>query len=241
MPQHTPDSDLVPSALAELGRIVYAQRELPSILEEISDVTLRAVSGSEAVSITLIEGDRATTASSTSDLALRLDERQYEYDEGPCLDAARGGEIMHVPDMASEQRYPEYAPRALELGIQSSVSVPLPVQQAVIGALNIYATRPHAFDPVAVEAASRFGSYAAVALANARLYARTAQMAREMHEALASRAIIDQAKGILMALHGGTAEQAFSRIVRESQRRNIKVREIAADIVRRAQTPRSTD
>ncbi len=223
----------VQRALGELAKIIYAQDALPSILQAISELALSTVAGAEAVSITLIEAERPTTAVYTSALALQLDERQYERDYGPCLDAARGGEVMHIADMKREQRWPQYAREALALGAHSSVSVPLPVQQAVIGALNVYATRPDAFDDEAIEAANNFGSYAAVALANARLYASTARLAEEMRQALASRAVIDQAKGILMAVHGETAEEAFSRIVRESQRRNIKVREIAEDIVRR--------
>lgn len=199
------------------------------------------MAGSDAVSVTLIENDTASTVSWTSSLALRLDEEQYETDSGPCLDAARSGEVRHIADMSVEPLYLDYTPKALDLGVHSSVSVPLPVQQAVMGALNIYATTPHAFEASAIKTATRFSGFAAVALANARLYARTAKLANQMHEALASRAIFDQAKGILMALHGGTAEQAFSRMVRESQRRNIKVREIAADIVRRAQTESPTN
>lgn len=223
----------VQHALGKLATIIYAKEGLPSTLQAISELALSTVAGAEAVSITLIEAEQPSTAVYTSSLALLLDERQYAHDYGPCLDAARGGEVMHIADMAQEQRWPQYAQEALAVGARSSVSVPLPVQQALIGALNVYATRANAFDGEAIEAANSFGSYAAVALANARQFDSAARLAEEMRQALASRAAIDQAKGILMALHGGTAEEAFGRIVRESQRRNIKVREIAEDIVRR--------
>ena len=133
--------------------------------------------------------------------------------------------------MAAETRWPGFARRALDAGIRSSVSVPLPLQQAVTGALNIYAAQPAAFDQDAIELARTFAGYAAVAIANAHLYQSTATLAEHMRRAMETRAVIEQAKGILIAQRHCTPEQAFELLTRLSQATHRKLRDCAADLV----------
>ena len=137
-----PERSEMPAAtalvLAELGRIVLADTPLDQMLTRVVELARDAVPPATDVSVTLLVNDRPTTAAFTSDRALDLDERQYEQGYGPCLDAARGGEVMIIDDMATESRWPEYAPIALGRGIGSSVSVALPVQEHIVGALNVY-------------------------------------------------------------------------------------------------------
>jgi GAF domain-containing protein len=222
-------------AFAELGRINLAETDLQQVLARVSELAKQTIPGAAEVSVSLVQGGRARTAAFTGELALHLDERQYERGYGPCLAAAAGAETVLIPDMASEDRWPEYTPEAQRHGAQSSVSVGLPVQDAVSGALNVYGTEPKAFDHDAVELARTFAGYAAVALANAHLYSSTAALAQQMQEAMDSRATIEQAKGILVAQRGCTPEAAFDILVRGSQAANRKLRDIAADIVRGAQ------
>jgi len=223
------------AAFAELGRINLAENDLQQVLTKVSDLAKRTIPGATEVSVTLLRGDRATTAAYTGDLALHLDEQQYQRGYGPCLDAAHAGGTVHIADMTTESRWPDYTPRAVEHGAHSSLSVCLPVQQAVTGALNIYAVASNAFDEEALTLAQTFAGYAAVAVANAHLYATTAALAEQMQEAMASRAIIEQAKGILIAQVHCTPEQAFDLLTRQSQHTNRKLREIAQAIVDAAQ------
>ncbi|MFG1928907.1 GAF and ANTAR domain-containing protein [Cryptosporangium sp. NPDC048952] len=223
-------------ALAEVGRIVLADRTLDEVLEQVALLARKAIAGASEVSVTLVVRDRPTTAAFTGPLALELDERQYAAGFGPCLDAARGGEMMVIADMATEARWPRYCPAALERGARSSLSVPLPVQEHVVGALNIYGGVPDAFPAESVRAGVLFASYAAVAVANAHLYATTAELAEGMRQAMTSRAVIEQAKGILMAQRGCSAEEAFGQLTRVSQHANRKLREVAADLVARVQS-----
>ena len=232
------EAGLPPSAaagLAELGRIVLADTSLEQVLERVATLARSVVPGVMEASVTLVVGDRPGTPAFTGPLALDLDEGQYESGFGPCLDAARGGEVMVVEDMASETRWPDYCPKALALGVRSALSVPLPVQEHVVGALNLYGDAPNAYASEAVELAVVFASYAAVAVANAHLYAETADLAEGMRQAMASRAMIEQAKGILMAQHRCSADEAFSLLTTMSQRMNRKLRDVAAGLVSRAQ------
>jgi GAF domain-containing protein len=221
-------------AFAELGRIELATTDLQEVLSRVSILAKRTIPGAAEVSVSLLQGKEATTAAFTGPLALHLDEKQYEVGHGPCLDAGRGGETLVIDDMESEDRWPDYTPRAVEQGALSSVSVGLPVQQAVTGALNIYGSRPIAFDQEAIQVAETFASYAAVALANAHLYQSTATLATQMQEAMASRAVIEQAKGIVAAQEKCTTEDAFVFISKRSQRTNRKLRDVAAEIVSEA-------
>jgi GAF domain-containing protein len=118
----------------------------------------------------LVESDRASTVAFAGQVALDLDETQYQDGFGPCLEVARSSGTVTVRDMAAEARWPAFARRALAVGVHSSLSVALPLQEAVLGALNIYATQPAIFDQDAIETARTFPGYAAVAIANARLY-----------------------------------------------------------------------
>jgi GAF domain-containing protein len=133
--------------------------------------------------------------------------------------------------MAAETRWPGFARHALDVGIRSSVSVALPLQQAVTGALNIYATQPAAFDPNAVELAQTFAGYAAVAIANAHLYQTTATLAEHMRRAMETRAVIERAKGIIIAQQHCTPEQAFELLTRLSQTTHRKLRDCAVGLV----------
>src|SRR3954466_233182 len=127
-----------------LARVMFADREPSEILSEITGIARRAMPPVKAASITLIRGDEAFTAAYDGQMALDADELQYERGYGPCLDAGRAGQVFLVEDMATEQRWPDYARHAAAHGVGSSLSVPLPFQSATIGALNTYSTQPQA-------------------------------------------------------------------------------------------------
>jgi AmiR/NasT family two-component response regulator len=113
----------------------------------------------------------------------------------------------------------------------------MPVQERVTGALNLYATKPDAFDEEATLVAQTFAGYAAVALANAHLYDATATLAQHLQAAMANRSVIEQAKGIIMAERHCTPEEAFAILSKLSQDTNRKVREIATTLVAAAHRP----
>jgi transcriptional regulator with GAF, ATPase, and Fis domain len=133
--------------------------------------------------------------------------------------------------MSAEQRWPQWAARAHQAGASSSLSIGLPIHDKVTGALNIYAIKPDAFDTDAVILGQTFAGYAAVALSNAHLYDAQATLAQQMQAAMQSRAVIEQAKGIIMGSRRCTADEAFSILTRISQDTNRKLRDVAAGLV----------
>lgn len=231
--------DDVEELLRALSRVVLAGRDLEEVLTEVTEVAARSIPGAESTSITLIRGDRGFTAAHAGAMALSADELQYEHGYGPCLDAGRGNVILRVDDMRTEQRWPEYAQRVLETGVRSSLSIPLPYQGTSIGALNNYSTELSAFaTPESLDAALQVAEAIAVAVVNADAHARLTEQARNMRLAMDSRAVIEQAKGVLMAQRHVEADQAFDILREASQRYNRKLRDIAAGIVASTQEQR---
>jgi GAF domain-containing protein len=218
-------------AYAELGRVRLADVDLDALLCKIAHLAKRAVPGASEVSVTLLHGNIPQTAAFTGELARVLDEKQYERGYGPCLDAADTTTTQMVPDTGDEQRWPDWARHARTAGAHSSLSVGLPVHEQVTGALNIYATTPGAFDGDAITIAQKFAGYAAVGLANAHLYENQATLAVHLQKAMANRAVIEQAKGIIMNHRHCSPDQAFVVLTRMSQAANRKLRDIASALV----------
>jgi GAF domain-containing protein len=225
-------------ALEQLGSLMLREHSMETLLQRVVDLTKVVMPGNPEASLLLIVGDRPTTPVFTGQLAMDCDEVQYGSGHGPCLHAATTGELTSVPDTRSDDRWQDYMKVAAERGALSSLSVPLPVAEGMAGALNIYAREPHAFDDDAKAAAERFVPYAAVAVANMHAYDDARAMADNLQRALESRAVIDQAKGILMERHKITADQAFQLLAQVSMHRNEKLRDVAEILVLTGELPR---
>jgi GAF domain-containing protein len=215
---------------AELAGVVIVGREMPEVLTEIVQISRRAIPGAEATSITLIRDERAFTAAYDGQIAMDADELQYQRGYGPCLDAGRSGEVFVVTDMPTEERWPDYGRHVAELGVRSSLSIPLPFQGATIGALNNYALTPGAFGEADVRLAEEVAAFVAIAVANAEASARATDDVTNMRRAMESRAVIEQAKGILMERYKVTSDQAFTLLTHASQRSNVKLRDVAEEL-----------
>jgi GAF domain-containing protein len=220
-------------ALEQLGRLSLRELSMESLLQTVADLSKTVMPGNPEASVTLLVEDRPTTAVWTDQLAVDLDERQFERDHGPCLHAARTGELTEVVDARTDTRWRDYLERAVERGALSSLSIPLAVDEdeQVTGALNIYARQAGAFDEDSRAVATRFGPYASVAAGNLRAYQSARDLADNLQRALESRAVIDQAKGVLIERYKLTPDQAFQLLVRSSMQLNRKVRDVAEHLV----------
>jgi GAF domain-containing protein len=138
---------------------------------------------------------------------------------------------VHVEDLVDDDRWGEYRPRALAHGVRSSLSLPLDTDGNTIGALNIYAGAPSAFSDADRTHADQFATEASRALALAVRLAERTEMSAQLEEALASRAVIDQALGIIMSERRCTADEAFELLRTISQNTNVKLHDVAASMV----------
>jgi GAF domain-containing protein len=228
-------------AFRELAQMEFGLHSIESVMTTISELVKRTVNGADEVSVTFLEGDTPRTVAFTGQLVMDLDERQYERGYGPCLDGSAAGELVSIPDMANESRWPDWTRTATERGCGSSLTAPVPLQRQLSAALNVYSRSANAFDDDAQETARTFASYAGVAISNMHLYESTAKLAEQLDVAMQSRAVIEQAKGILMGQRLCTAEEAFNILVDLSQRSNRKLRVVAEALVESAVSTDGSD
>ncbi len=203
---------------------------MDTLLQAVVDATKTTLPASVDASISVLIGNRPATAAYSGQLALDLDETQYERGHGPCLHAATTGEPVEIADARNDTRWPDYTARAVERGSLSSLSVPLPMEGLHAG-LNVYATEARAIDEDTRTAAGEFARAAAVSISNMHAYQTARDIADNLEVAMQSRSVIDQAKGILMERHKLTADQAFQFLVHASQGTNKKLRDVADHLV----------
>ena len=226
-------------AFAEIRRMNLDDGDITAALRRVAELAKQTL-GAADISFTLVRApgagktaaQQAYTVASTGDLALYMDAMQYQHGHGPCLEVAQSSGIILVTDMAAETRWPEFADRALHTGVHCSLSVALPVQRAELGALNIYGTQPGCFDRRTAELAWAFAGYAAVAIANGHQHETAATLAGSMQRAMETRAVIEQAKGIIIAQEHCGPEHAFERLTKLSHETRRKLRDCATDLVR---------
>jgi GAF domain-containing protein len=226
-----PGSAVSSSAVAELQQLLLTTDDITGFLDQLTTLTVKVLPGEVSCGITLRRDHGATTVASSDSRANQVDEIQYGHDEGPCLRSLATGVPVVVDDLAQDDRWGSYRMPALGHGVRSSLSLPLRADGEVIGALNIYASTPRAFGPSEQLAAGRFADEASRALALAVRMAERSEMSAHLQNALASRAVIDQALGVIMGQNRCTADEAFEVMRTISQNRNVKLRDIAADMI----------
>ncbi|MCK8436591.1 GAF and ANTAR domain-containing protein [Streptomyces sp. D2-8] len=213
---------------------------LREFLQRLVDDAVSA-SGADGCGVTLQRRGRPLTVVSTGEVADKLDEKQYGQDDGPCLQALRTGRIVHVPEMLEESRWGPYPRFAADLGVRSSMSLPIPAHSHTAGALNFYATDPDAFTDSDRHALKLSTAQVGGGIALAQRLADAEDFARDLQTALASRRVIDQAIGSVMQQQQCTEEEAFDLLRRLSQQTNLKLHDVCTrlltDIAGRPPTP----
>lgn len=214
-----------------LSRFFVGDQTLSETLLRVSELANQTIAASEMVGITMLADGRPTTAVFTHEAAPEIDRAQYETGIGPCLDAFRQLEVFRIEDTSKDDRWALFSEAAAAWGIRSTLSLPLVVNHEGIGALNMYSREVAGFDDDDVQLGLAFATQAAIALANAQAYWDAFQLGVDLRTAMQSRAVIEQAKGILMANQRCSADEAFQLLVRASQRENRKLREMAEELV----------
>jgi transcriptional regulator with GAF, ATPase, and Fis domain len=210
---------------AEMARVLLAQHDVQETLQKIVELAVDTVEGCDHAGVSILTGKKVDTPAASDDVPRRVDAIQYETGQGPCLDAIRDHEVFETGDLGRERRWPSFASRAQrETGITSMICFRLFVNGDTLGALNLYSKAADAFDDESRTVGLVFAAHAAVALSSA-------MHDEQLEEALRSRDVIGQAKGILMAREGVSADQAFEMLRRASQRLNVKLRDVAGSVV----------
>ncbi|MGQ7296460.1 GAF and ANTAR domain-containing protein [Quadrisphaera sp. KR29] len=219
--------------LADTARSLQGESSSQAVLDRVVALAVSLVPGADTGSISLVRARRVVASAAwTAPVARHLDDLQTEVGEGPCLDAVFTQLSTRVDDLAAEaDRWPALARRAGEVDVASVLSLRLFVPREALGALNLHSTRRAAFSEASERVGRLLAAHTAVALAAARTQ-------ENLQRGLAHRDVIGQAKGILMAQHRITADQAFAVLAQLSQDLNRKLYEIAADLAATGELPR---
>ena len=218
-------------AFDALASYVVTDHSLEGALQLVVDLAAASIPGAQMVGISLLRHGGVTTAVSSGARVETIDLLQYRSGSGPCLQAIADAVPQLVRSMLTETRWPEFTNNALYEGVQSILAFPLRSADEVFGALNLYSHQDDAFNDRAVDLGEVFASRASVVLLNAARFEEATRLAEQLQEALQSRAVIDQAKGVLMEREKIGADEAFERLKALSQRSNLKVRELARRLV----------
>ena len=217
---------------SRLHELHFGSNRLDHFLEQVTVLGADLVDGDTSGGLTVIGQGQAATVASSDERTKTLDEIQYADGEGPCLHAARTGEPVTMLDVHTDSRWPMYQQQAKEQGLRSSLSVPLSVGAETTGALNLYVFELHDFGAEERAALSQFCDEASRAISLALRHDRVTQENDHLHNAMASRRVIDQAIGIIMAQNRSSADDAFDVLRRASMNRNIKIQQLAGDMIR---------
>jgi GAF domain-containing protein len=225
------DRDDLLTSITELQHLLLETEDVEKFLQGMVGLAARLVVGGLSCGMTLATDGKPLTAACSDEIASQVDEVQYMLDEGPCPEALRARHGVRVHDTVDEIRWPGFAAHAAAFGIRSCVSLPLMIDGKPVGALNCYSRAPGAFGSAETQRAENFALNASAALAVATRLAAYSALTDQLRASLATRAVIDQAIGVIMAKECCTQAEAFGILRTASQKRNLKLREIARKIV----------
>jgi GAF domain-containing protein len=227
------------AGLIGVTSLVAGARALSDLLADIATFAAHAIPRADGVSIVLMEPEPPDAgvrfSSATTGFVDEIDTVQYrQFREGPCIAAAQTGRVTVSGSLGSDDRWPHFGGRVARMGVHSALSLPLTVDDHIIGAINAYAHTRDAFGEHAVELGTRFAAPAAVSVHHARLLADARDRTEALHRALSSRAVIDQAIGIIRSRSGVSQEEAFERLKHLSQVENVKLAVVAEHLLEEA-------
>lgn len=218
----------IASALTEAAQSINQHRSLDQTLDAIVRAAQQTVPGFDHVGISIVHGKngasgRIETRAGTGSLVWEVDELQYKLHEGPCYDAITNGGITVMEDVALEQRWPTYVTEVAKLGLRAQMGLQLYTADETLGGLNFYALEP-GVDPDAIQLGELFATHAAIALGHARHQ-------HQLKESVSSRQAIGTAVGIIMERYQISESRAFQFLVRASSTSNVKLRDVAQEVV----------
>ena len=218
--------------LVGLQNALLKTGSVEQFLHELAVLSTRVAGEGLSCGMTLRQRNRPpATIACTDPLAAQADDIQYKLGDGPCLHAMRHARLVHVDDFDTHTSWPGFSRQAVALGIRSCLAVPLLADGEPAGALNLYARRPGAFGPAEVSRAQQFAGHASGALTLALRMESCSDLNDQLRSSLVSRAVIDQALGVIMATERCPQDKAFAVLKTVSQNTNVKIRDLAATIV----------
>jgi hypothetical protein len=221
-----PSSDLADRAAALLSLTAATQERS---LRQLTELTASQVAGCVAASVAVWQHGELTAQASSHPEPSRLVHAQLASGRGPLIEAMASGGPVSCPDTLTEERWPEFAAAALQMGIRSCVVLVYRGQALVT--LTLFGLRARSMDLNQLQLAELLVAYGGALVGVLAEYGDSRRLADQLREAASSRAIVDQAKGILMHALGCSADDALERMRQVSQRTNLRATEVAQRVI----------
>lgn len=225
------DDDQIAHALVEFIGDLTKQHTVQAVLDSLGDhcVRLLAVDG---VGVLLLEEQQLAVATTNSEVGDAVESLEVELEEGPCVECVRVGHPVLVPDLAAAaDRYPRFVPRALEAGAGAIHALPMTGHGELVGSLDIVSLAPNELSETQLGTARMLADVAVSYIFAVQLHEETSRLASQLQNALDTRVLIEQAKGMLAERHGISLGDAFDRLRRHARNESTPVREIARQVV----------
>lgn len=225
--------DRLAGAFVEFSDTLVRGYDVAEFLDRVCERCVEVLEVS-AVGALLTDGaGRLGVVSASTQAVAVLETLQVQREEGPCLDAYRSGERVLVPDLGRQgaRRWPVFTPQALAVGVAGVCAFPMRLRDERIGALNVFQTAPGGFDEMATQAGQALADVATIGILQARAVQDAARLAGQLEHALASRVVIEQAKGMLAERLGIGPDEAFSQLRRYARVRGLGLTELARQVV----------
>jgi GAF domain-containing protein len=218
-------------ALGELGELRFGSTDVNDAMTQIVRTT-HAIFDVDGAGLMLADADQRLHSAAVSDARFHeLEELQLRHDEGPCISAFDGKELVCVEDLSEDGRWPIFGPAALERGVRAVLASPIPFDQHAIGVVGVISGERRPWSPEGELALLAFTDLAALLIASMMRAREQSDLAGQLQGALDSRAVIEQAKGVLMAQRQIAPREAYRQLRDLARRERRKLAAVAADVV----------
>ncbi len=221
-------------SLAALSTLASGHMHLGAMLTRVAELVVTVIPAADGAGLTLLERGQGDTIVASAPFVAEVDAVQYGIGEGPCITAAADGRTVRCGSLGTTTEWPAFGPRVAQLGVHSALSLPLITSRGIVGAMNVYAHSPNAFDEEAARLGELFAVPAAMSVQNAQVLAQARRLAQRLEAELVNRSVIDQAIGILMSRSGSTPEEAVDLLDSTARREQLPLGDVAHRLVNTA-------
>jgi GAF domain-containing protein len=224
----------VRQALDELGKLRFGEMRVDDAMHQIVQTT-HAIFDVDGAGLMLADVDHHLLNAAVSDERMRhLEELQVRHHEGPCITAFEDKELIRAEDLTQEERWPSFSKHAVIRGIGAVLASPIPYNQDAVGVVAVVSEDRRPWSAEAELALLAFTDLAALLIASMLMGEQQTELAAQLQAALNSRAIIEQAKGVLIGRQGLTAHAAYAQLRARARAERRKLAIVSAEVVRDA-------
>jgi GAF domain-containing protein len=219
------------SALNQMAGWVLSRETVETALELVTTLATTVTPGTLGAAVTVVDEHGRRSRAASNDRVEQADALQYEFDEGPCLTAWGTQELIRIDDTTTDDRWPRWSPAVSRLGVRSVLSAPLLAAGEAVGAMKVYSDRPQNYGRPDEHVLRLFAAQAAILLADSQSLRAARRLGRQLTGALASRDLIAQATGVLLARGAASPQAAFATLAATARQSSRPVEDVARTLV----------